>query len=238
MASAGITVYNDDNNKLIINQTYKNLMLKRKIKLTDLKIVEIDREDVLLLELKENEILAAVGGMTKNNNMLIIQDYDYNAKQIQFRGIEYSGDEDTDDEILEVEDFKSAYPEVYVYVFGIDTNATAPHGIGLQIFNADGDCVFSSDKKYMRVRHFGPTGYVLPDSESKYAICQIGASVAYSTTKGYFGDWTSEISFPAIIDGKIQVRTLSLNGSLGGPGDGDSWYYDAFNYIVLDVTNC
>ena len=205
--------------------------------MTDLKIVQVDSEDVLLLELKENEILVAVGGMTKNNNMLIIQDYDYNTKQIQFRGIEYSGDEDTDDEILEVEDFKSAYPDVYVYIFGIDTNATAPHGIGLQIFNADGDCVLSSDKKYMRVRHFGPMGYVLPNSESKYAICQIGASVAYSTTKGYFGDWTSEVSFAAIVNGKIQVRELSLNGSLGGPGDGDSWYYDAFNYMVLDVTN-
>lgn len=236
MANAGITVYNDDN-KLTVNQTYKNLMLKRKIKLTDLKIVEIDREDVLLLELKENEILAAVGGMTKNNNMLITQDYDYDKKQIQFKGVEYSGDEDTDEELLSIDDFKRAYPDVYVYVFGIDTNATAPHGAGLQIFNAGGDCVFSSDKKYMRVRHFGPTGYMLPNSESKYAICQIGASVAYSTTKGYFGDWTSEVSFAAIVNGKIQVRELSLNGSLGGPGDGDSWYYDAFNYMVLDVTN-
>lgn len=50
MTSAGITVYNGDN-KLTVNQTYKNLVLKRKIKLIDLKTVEIVRRDVPVLDL-------------------------------------------------------------------------------------------------------------------------------------------------------------------------------------------
>ncbi len=236
MTNAGITVYNDDN-KLTVNQTYKNLILKRKIKLIDLKTAEISGEDVLVLDLTKDEILVAVGGMTSNNNMLIIQDYNYEAKRIEFRGVKYSEDEDTDDEILDIEDFRNAYPNVYVYVFGLDTSTPAQSGAGLQVFNGNGDCIFDSTKKYMSVKYFGNKKYILPTSTKRYAICQVGASVAYSTTKGYFGEWTSEISFPAIVDGKTQVRELSLDGSLGGPGDGDSWYYDAFNYMVLDVTN-
>lgn len=238
MTSAGITVYNDDN-KLTVNQTYKNLVLKRKIKLTELKEVPFEKEEdegALLLTLNNGEILAAVGGMTPDNNMLILQDYYYGLKRIHLRGIEYSGDAITDDEVLSAEALKSAYPNVYIYTFGFDTTMVAPHSIGLQVFNSNGECVFDSDKKYMRVKYLGNKEYILPTSTKRYAICQIGASVAYSTTKGYFGDWTSEISFPAIVDGKIQVRELSLNGSLGGPGNGDSWYYDAFNYMVLDVT--
>lgn len=239
MANAGITVYNDDN-KLTVNQTYKNLILKRKIKLAELKEVpfesEID-EGTLSLTLNNDEILVAVGGMAQNNNMLILKDYYYDEKQIRLKGIEYSGDINTDDEVLSAEAFKNAYPDVCIYIFGFSANGIAPHGIGLQIFNSNGECVFDNDKKYMSVKYFGNKEYILPTSTKRYAICQVGASIAYSTTKGYFGDWTSEISFPAIVDGKIQVRELSLNGSLGGPGDGDSWYYNAFNYMVIDVTN-
>lgn len=127
MTNAGITVYNDDN-KLTVNQTYKNLILKRKIKLIDLKTAEISGEDVLVLDLTKDEILVAVGGMTSNNNMLIIQDYNYEAKRIEFRGVKYSEDEDTDDEILDIEDFRNAYPNVYVYVFGLDTSTPAQSG--------------------------------------------------------------------------------------------------------------
>lgn len=236
MTSAGITVYNDDN-KLTVNQTYKNLVLKRKIKLIDLKTVEIVRRDVPVLDLAKDEILVAVGGMTSNNNMLIIQDYDYDAKRIEFRGVEYSEDGDTDDEILDIEDFKNTYPDVYAYVFGLDTSTPVQSGVGLQVFNSVGGCVFDSTKKYMSVRHFGPTGYTLPSATNKYAICQIGSDIAYTETKGEFGGSITEVSFPAIVNGKVQVRTLSMYYATGFPGSGDSYHYDAFNYMILDVTN-
>lgn len=144
---AGIEVYSDST--LIIDGSYKNLSLIRKVKLTDLpksrvksreepwkidsRFVDIDRYS--LGTLKDNEVFVGIGG--KISDIL------------QKIAITHPAGSST--KSVSVDILPNGSPEnLYLYVFGENLSKESSSN-GLQVFNEQGECVFDSGRKYLRV---------------------------------------------------------------------------------------
>ena len=170
----------NDNNELLINTTYNNLYLYRKLKLTDLphQVIGNGSASPLLftLEMQSNEIIAPIArtdgsglqafsingagtpGAEVNNWLIYVSRY-----------------------ISNVDELLADLDNVYVYTFGVNTSTEKTSGYGLQVFNEDGVCIYNSNNKPMRVLHYannvGDTnltdaeldGYIVPNNK----VCAI-----------------------------------------------------------------
>lgn len=169
MSEAGLLIKND-NNDLLLNETYNNLYLFRKLKLTDLPYQTVGSGTNPSLsfatDIRENEILAPIARADGSSldafsiraNKWVI----YAPRTWQSSTSELLADLD----------------DVYVYIFGINTSTeTSASGYGLQVFDENGVCVYNSNNKPMRVLHYansvGDTdntdavldGYVVPSNK-------------------------------------------------------------------------
>lgn len=259
MANAGFQVINDDN-ILLINDTYMNFALTRKVQVSALPywfaniksgyMVEGSKFSCRKITLQSNERLAFLGGINGNGTLDGFISKDYNAA--------YSG--------------KNAYyvllrngvnaSSLYVYVFGEYNSVGDGSRYGLQVFDQSGKLVFSSNKKLLKILHYGSSNDRYAPSASKKVAINIG-NLYYKLPYTELGDPYTPLyvngkfagdesiaddlmpymsryydsTAPAIINGVVQVRSFDNEHSTYGLGN-DPWStWNGFVYTVIDVTN-
>lgn len=225
MSEAGIEVRND-NNKLVVDSLYKNLMLSRKVLISQLPDA---KEDVTVkrLHLNPGEIVAAVS-YPKGSPVSIIQ-YNYSG-YCDFYGVNGAS-------YTELSSVGSNY---VAYVFGVDQKAKG--NTGLQIFNDNGDLIFDSNAKYMRVSYYGKTldDVPYPDASKTYAIAQLGYDAYADITfqrNSENGTFTEVKQFVRLGKDKIEYDAAIHVESLYYPLDKELHYEEkCFSYMLIDVT--
>ena len=240
MSEAGIVI-NNDNNELLINATYNNLYLFRKVKLTDLPYEVLGNSSIsplrFTLNIQPNEIIAPIArtdgsslqafsingkgtpGSTVNTWLIYVSRY-----------------------ISNVNDLLADLDNVYVYTFGINTSTTtSANGYGLQVFDENGVCVYNSNSKPMRVLHYANNvgdmtktdaeldGYVCPSNRLcaifNCAVARRGAGAGQSRPVYFFNAYISN-------SGEVkQQNTFS-----GGAAPFNFVMGDYIGYMVVDVT--
>lgn len=226
MSEAGIEVRND-NNKLVVDSLYKNLMLSRKVLISQLPDA---KEGVMVkrLTLNPGEIVVAVS-YPKGSPISIIQ-YNYSG-YCDFYGVDAGVD------YVELSSVNSNY---VAYVFGVDQKAKG--NTGLQIFNDNGDLIFDSNAKYMRVSYYGKTldEVPYPDASKKYAIAQLGcdaiADIEFQRGNEN-GTFTEVKQFVTLGKDKIEYGAAMHVESVYYPLDKELHYEEkCFSYMLIDVT--
>ena len=259
MANAGFEVINN-NDVLLINDSYMNLALSRKVQVSTLPYWFADVKDGYMVEgskfsfrkilLGEKETLAFLGGISGSGSIdgFITKDYyaasiGQNAYYIVLRkGVNASS--------------------LYVYVFGEYNNIGDSTHYGLQIFDEYQKLVFSSNKKPLKVLHHSIVndGYTV-NSTKKVAInianvhigipyFEIGDPDTPLYIDGHYAGEEDDRDFlmqymsryfesdvPAIIDGKVTRRGFHNDHSNYGIGNDPIWTWNGFIYTVIDVTN-
>ena len=145
-----------------------------------------------------------------------------------------------------ITDSSSVANDLYVYIFKRSTDLNlntldSNEKFGLQVFDGNGDALFDSRVKTMRVLYFGSSSYDIP-SGKKIAIAPCSMDVM---ADGWIGD-TPSFYVNGIVTrynttwGKMRTETGMLRSSI--PGGFYSWIMPGGNqrispYIVLDVTN-
>ena len=230
MSEAGIYVKND-NNELLLNATYNNLYLFRKIKLTDLPYEELSRTGTLAFAtpIQENEVIAAIartgGGALQAFSVRMVQWIIYAPR---------TGQSSTSALLADLDD-------VYVYIFGINTSTeTQAHGYGLQVFDENGVCVYNSNNKPMRVLHYANNisdsdtadaildGYIVPSNK----VCAIyNCAIARIATAG--GQSSPTFFLNAYISNSGEVRQQNTPF---GFAPFSFVFGDYIGYMVVDVT--
>lgn len=134
---------------LIINGTFKNLCLLRKAPLTSFASAMVKARSqpwtvnssmtnltrYTIGELSDNEYLVGLGGSV--NDIV---------KKVGLTHPKGTSERYTAVDIYDGGDAS----KITVYIFGVDTSKTSSTS-GLQVFDSDGNCVFDSEKKYLRV---------------------------------------------------------------------------------------
>lgn len=227
MREAGIEVRND-NNKLVVDSSYKNLMLSRKVLISQLPDFEAGGMPVKRLNLNSGEIVVAVG-YPKNSSIGIIQ-YNYSG-YCDFYGVDEEGS---------YTKLSLVGSDYIAYVFGV--NQRAKGNVGLQIFNDKGDLVFDSNSNYMRVSYYGKSleEAPYPDMSKKYAIAQLGCE-AYGDIKYQKGEQTGTFTevkrFVKLGKDKIEVDLAVYVDSVFVPSYEEIHYEErCFSYMLIDVT--
>lgn len=259
MATAGFKVIND-NDILLVNESYMNFSLTRKVQVSTLPYWFADIKSGYMVDgsnyscrkliLGSNEKIAFLGGVNGNGSLdgYSIKDYSsaYNGQNAYY--------------ILLRNGVSSS--SLYMYVFGEANSVQDSSRYGLQIFDESNKLVFSSNKKPIRVLHYGTSndGYTV-DSTKIVAINvdNVYHAIPYNEIGNpnvplfVDGVWAQEgtarellmpymsryykTSAPALINGIIQKREYNNEHPTYGLGNApiDSW--NGFVYMVIDVTN-
>lgn len=180
--TAGLEVRNT-HNSVQINERYKNLMLMRKIRLSDLPPTAHnyyqDRHIRSLTLLDGEELIAVNAYVPELKGMRIYSNYP-NERAYIF---------DTN---------KTASVEnLTVYIYGYK-HYPAAHGAGMQVFDAEGNIIFNSQKKYLKVLSFANDFQGMNQMESGFLVPTIynydatGTFIHYSFGFSDQGDpiWT------------------------------------------------
>ena len=259
MANAGFEVINN-NDVLLINDSYMNLALSRKVQVSTLPYWFADVKDGYMVEgskfsfrkvvLGSKETLAFLGGISGSGSIdgFITKDYyaasiGQNAYYIVLRkGVNASS--------------------LYVYVFGEYNNFGDSMHYGLQIFDASKKLIFSSNKKPLKILHHSTSndGYTA-DSTKTIAINvgNVNIGVPFSEIGDPYtplyvdGHWAQSLSdrdflmqymsryfesyVPTIINGKIIRSGFHNDHSNYDIGNEPIWTWNGFIYTVIDVTN-
>lgn len=234
---------------IVIDDMYRNLCLKRKIKLRDIRTSE-GRHTVML---NDDELLIGVGNPKKNLIRAAVIFIEPQKAEI----IPYTISQD-DNIVPDPED----YDDVYIYVWGFYTGESG--STGLEIYNNQGDIIFSSNMKPLNIVFCGHNN--LPGSNifrpnRRYCIIQCTSTFLFnaprsisesglgfielfimSTSYRTFACLTPQgmryigydvLGLPTEMYDKIPVRSEANN-------DGEIWdaipYGDTV-YLVSDVTN-
>lgn len=197
MASTMLSVYNNKN-ILQISSDYRNLVLKRKIKWSEIGRYSPDPAnnyyaDVRLV-LNSDELFAGVGRTDKakfeeyglplsaNNINRANRWYIGEEKDVFLIGFNTEDSDDTDD----VED-------AYVYTFGFADNVNK-EDCGLEVFDEAGNIVYDSERKYVKIIGYGEQtidndNSVVPDTNvyGKYnsVIVPFGSANQYWSDRMY-----------------------------------------------------
>ena len=133
-----IEVYND-NNSLLIDDTYKNLCLTRKLYRSDFSEEKLATGYRYTVKLHEGELMVALSsqsGEFLSFDTSITQEsatfWFYEKKDVGLN-------------------FDQIPPNIQGFVFGIPSITPSSHGIGIECYNERGEVTFSSKYKYMRV---------------------------------------------------------------------------------------
>ncbi len=120
-----------------------------------------------------------------------------------------------------------------------DVPAVAPSGYGLAVWNAGGDLVFDSNKKYLRIEDFvhAVGTYTLTAGRSYAAIFANGKERIISVSDhGSGAGWNTNWDlYGADIDSN--VVTVSQNNWQSGNGPDDLTYVPGLDLLLIDVTN-
>jgi len=261
MASAGFQIFNN-NNVLLINDSYMNFALSRKVKVSTLPYWFADVKDGYMVEgskfsfrkitLGENENIAFLGGISGKNTLDGFMAIDYYAATlgnsayyiVLRKGVDASS--------------------LYVYVFGeYNKVGGGSERYGLQIFDASKNLVFSSNKKPLKILHHSTSndGYII-DGNKNVAInvgnvnigipwLEVGDPYTPLYIDGHWAlegctrDYTMpymsryfESSAPVIVDGKVKKIRFDNGHPIYGI---DSWgpplyTWNGFIYTIIDVT--
>lgn len=238
--NAGIEIFNSDNH-IVVNDTFNNLGLKRKVKLVDLPVPKdstvylnvlwdgkCDHYGVELT-LGDNEKL--FGFSCKNSEMenmggfFTIQRMEENRYVFTWRDKNPFTSTDVD------------LSDVYVYVFGTET--TEQSNFGLQVFNGK-NCIFDSGRKYIRV--VGQNKNIGTESDLRYAYCPYAfpmtrINVSHDSFVGdvYRGMW----GYSYMNQGKW--KTGAIHGCVFSNFFGNSSVglaeYENFGWLTINVEN-
>lgn len=241
MSEAGLLIKND-NNDLLINDTYNNLYLFRKIKLTDLPYERLGNGSIhplrFTLEIQPNEVIAPIART--------------DGKELQAFSVNSAGTSGAtvNSWLIYVQDYKSDLNElladlenVYVYTFGINTSATASaNGYGLQVFNEDGVCVYNSNNKPMRVLHYANNvgDISKTDSELDRYVCPSNRRCAiFNCAVVRIAKGQALIRPVFFLNAYISDSGEVLQQSIfsGGGAPFNFIMGDYIGYMVVDVTN-
>ena len=144
MSEAGLLIHNNDGD-LLINSTYKNLYLVRKLKLTSMSQEVLSNGTLTFSSnVQTNEVIAPIA--RTNGNPLTAFCFRGASKWVIYAP--KSSNSQTTAQLL------ADLDNVYVYIFGVRTGTSATGNVGLQVFNQSGVCVYNSNDKPMRVLHY------------------------------------------------------------------------------------
>ena len=163
MLGNGLEVFTPNRN-LQINNTYKNLALLNKKKLTDLTLKWVQDSpfegtntciSLYSLTPQNNEVCYALGCKNKNK-ILSVATYDGRLYAEQYTP--------TTSEVcfLHMWDTTTNYAsdaEIDVYTFGIDDARIPEHGVGLCVYDENENPVYYSDDKSLRIVYSGTQSY-------------------------------------------------------------------------------
>ena len=234
MSEAGIVIHND-NGDLLINSTYNNLYLMRKLKLTNLQYESLGRDTTFRFyaDIQTNEIIAAIGRTNGNGLKAFCVRFGMRNTIPQWQ-IYVQSNGATISQLL------TDLDNVYVYVFGINTSTQQTDTYGFQVFDEDGVCIYNSNDKPMRVLHYATNlgdisvydttldGYIVPNNK----VCAVANSVFYQISKGQFQArpiaflYAYQSDSGEILQGDTQVGVAPVSIVQG----------DYLGYMVVDVT--
>ena len=269
------SVYNDKD-KLLIDDKYINFGLSRKIKASTLPIVTVDESSYVTkgsnqfreISLTGDEIFAAVGGYTNRRcPYFIFNCLKKSGSELQPKHFICAADVvngyfdriypdiylhyDRDNEYLATQSYYVP-DDLYVYVFSKSPTPTSEK-IGFQIFNENGETVFDSRNKHLKVvdasydvyaDHRLPIDKALAIADTDLYMlytnfvsglpqrCHIGGHVLFES------GWQSQRSGPTPYEtphAGIGMRVLYTNSTSSGE-DVKVGEYNAPNYMVIDVT--
>lgn len=259
MSDAGLRILTDTGN-LQIDANYKNFVLKRKFKLSTMP-----QEYAVLFKtwtlaytitLGANEMFFAVGCKDKTKKVRCyvagIAIYQYNDEGAS-RWYREQESEDANKAYVYIDEYDVADPEdeesdenviataseIDVYVFGIDNAQVPSQGVGLAVYDENGNSVYFSNNKSMRVLHANYTGvhgyqeYTF-DGNKDVAIVQTGTAYDWIVEQevGHF-----DYDYYFTID---NIRSKIVPNSVYNVDDSDDSSFtvgqDWLFYILVDVT--
>ena len=152
MSEAGISIYNS-NNILQIDSSYSCLCLKRKIKLSSLADKNTMLNYGVSLKLNNDELICGVGRSDSGKfniyglplTINTVNDFWEDGTETTGTVYIWAWEMDNDDSI----------DDMYIYTFGYPTGDT--HNTGMEVFDGNGKRVFDSEKRYMKILHYGAT---------------------------------------------------------------------------------
>lgn len=178
--SAGIEIRTPQGD-LIIDENYQNVVFDRKIKIDELphEIVSenLPNDNIMRKEYykiyykkytfspKSNDLVFAISA---NDSLLQHYFYSETGKRTidlyMFQGVMHVTNWFDEAEYIPAPDLS----EFYIYVFKKKTISSKNYG--LQVFNENGECVFDSSQKYMKILQYGQTEGAAPPRAEGTAI--------------------------------------------------------------------
>lgn len=236
--NAGLEIYND-NNKLVIDENYRNLSLTRKVLLTDLPRLNPGYRGFVLALAPDEEIFAF--SLLYNKHFIL---YPYRIAEDQWVLHPADGDSSvgytmTDEELV----------GVYVYVFGLQGNVSSNYG--LVVYDKRGKVCFDSNQKYMRVRRYYHKNYMYDTSgvEVTYSLSDgKDYAIVYTAAGKRTDTYSNGLYFQTVLmprwDGFNDAGRLYRESNhliLYYPGNSHDQYagqlLNAYGYMIIDVTD-
>lgn len=229
---AGIIIYNNSGH-LQIDDTYSNLYLLRKTKLSDWAYdstygcyVNTPQEGEVCYALgckdRTKKVSALVGDMRDGRGRYVRPDNKI--------GIAY----------VQPDSSHAAVSEVDVYAFGVRDTRVPAHGQGLCVYDANGKAVYCSDDKSMRVLYWGNVNTPFFYGHDKdVALIQRGTCYDYVKISG--GGWTywtyKRSKYYEIADGYLYLKTEEYSVQVNSPQYEDGERHEGITpCILVDVT--
>lgn len=229
---AGITIYNNSG-YLQIDDTYSNLYLLRKMKLSDWTYD--DNYGCYTNTPQAGEVCYAIGckNRTKKLSAIVSDARDGHGKYVHPENkicIYY----------VQADSSEAAVSEIDVYAFGVRDTRVPAHGQGLCIYDANGKAVYCSDDKSMRVLYYGiPTASYFYGLDKDVAL--ISREQTYDYVKVSGGGWTTRMykrtRYYEIDNGYLVTRSYEYPIDIRPPMHEDGETSEALTpCILIDVT--
>ena len=260
MARAGFEIIND-NDILLINDSYMNFALTRKVKVSTLPywfaninsnyMIEGSKFSCRKINLNSNEKIAFLGGVSGDGSIdgFTIKDQSsaYNGENAYYVLLRRGVDAES----------------LYMYVFGEYVSVGDSLKYGLQVFDSANSLVYSSNKKPLKVLHYATANDGFQNDSTKtiaFNIDNVYYQIPYtkigSASQSYFINGKSindpyiidcvlmpymsryyKSFAPSIINGKVVMGSFHNEHNIYGIGDHPIASWNGFVYTIIDVTN-
>ena len=230
MSNAGLAIYNNSG-YLQIDDTYNNLYLFRKMKLSD--IPYNNDYGAYVFTPMSGEICYAFGckDRTKKVSAMICDARDGNGRYVHPANlicISY----------YQADSSEPAVSELDIYAFGARDTRVPTHGQGLCVYDVNGNATYCSDDKSMRVLFFGIPPYFYGSDKD---VALISRDWAFDYVKISGGSWDTRaykrIWYPEIDNGYLKLKSREYPVSITPPQYENGETHEQLNQCVLiDVT--
>ena len=201
MSQSGITVYNTNNN-LVLDNTYQNFYL------TSVGVKEPD-----YMTNSNNGTKATKYEGYLSNSMNTVR----GTLTSEQRRLPYEYMLSTNNTLVAVGCSPSNMYKTYT--FKNEPQIASAKGVGLQVFDANGKCIYDSNWKRLKVLFFGGSGFKLP-TDKELAIITCSSSLYWAIVPDNNLDGASlvyEVSAVLPIDGYTKIKTFCyVAGPIGG----------------------